>query len=206
MVPFFTERQSRVLAFLREFQQSEGKAPTLVELARHLEVTKVTALQHLRALEKKGAIWRQRHAWRSIELLGPSAPATAPVTTMPQRGELRPGGLLHYGPSTGDDFDVRSIVPAEKHGHVVVVAGEDAATHDFRDGERLVIEPRGTPRDGELVMARVGAGDHVLFGRFRASPEGGAIEPLRAERSRPRPLSAVRVLGVVRASIRTFGC
>ncbi|MDQ7779727.1 MAG: S24 family peptidase [Planctomycetota bacterium] len=70
--PALTARQFAILKYLDGYRGKRKCAPTVQEIADYFECSKPTALLHLRALERKGAIRRPRYAARTIELLIPS--------------------------------------------------------------------------------------------------------------------------------------
>src|SRR5690606_6953445 len=64
-----TEKQILVLRFYRDYRRQHGIAPTLEEAARALGVSKITIHEHLRHLEAKGAVQRDRAKARSVAIL-----------------------------------------------------------------------------------------------------------------------------------------
>lgn len=203
---YFTDRQLTLLAFLHEQLAANGKAPTLQEIGAHFAFSKVTALQHLRSLEKKGAIRRHKHQWRSIELDW-SPPAAKRDTTLPITGRLLAGGRLEYGTRTAE-FDPHELIPSERHGHIVRIVGDHSAADGFHNGALLVIEPRATPRVGELVLATVQDGRAVIR-RWAEGAIEGELVPLKggeaADRSDVIPARRAKILGIVKAQVVRYG-
>ena len=69
-------------------------APTLEEVARHFGVSRVTIHEHLGALEKEGALRRDRSRARGLELLPDRRPAHDPSSSrliLPVLGVVRAG-------------------------------------------------------------------------------------------------------------------
>jgi len=203
---YFTDRQLKLLAFLHARIEADGKAPTLKEIGEHFGFSRVTALQHLRALEKKGSVRRVKHRWRSIELdWKPTSEKRS--ARLPISGRLQSGGRLEYG-QRGAEFDPGDLIPTERHGHVVRVVGDHLAGEGFADGALLVIEPRGAPRVGELVLAALQDGRTVIR-RWEAGAIEGALVPVAgpvaADRSDRIPARRARILGVVRAQVVRYG-
>ena len=65
---YFTERQLKILQFLRNYILQHQISPTVEEIAAAFSITKGTAHEHIRALEKKRALRRSLNQTRSIEL------------------------------------------------------------------------------------------------------------------------------------------
>lgn len=203
---YFTERQLKLLTWLHGQLQATGVAPTLEEIAAHFGIAKVTALQHLRALEKKGSIRRKRYQRRSIELQWEPKREPPRATQLPIAGRLQADGRLDYLPRP-PTFDPLDLVPTERHGHVVRVVGDHLAAEGFPDGALLVIEPRGAARPGEIVLARVADG-RVLLRRLEKSAVDDALVPLSGaapDRSNVLPARRATLLGVVRAQVIRYG-
>src|SRR5919108_5656518 len=65
-----TERQNEILKLIRELTEVSGYPPTRAEIAQRMGFRSVNAAeQHLRALEKKGAIEISSGASRGIRML-----------------------------------------------------------------------------------------------------------------------------------------
>jgi len=54
-----TQRQREVLSFIRSFTDKHGAPPTVREIAERFRFTPRAAFDHLRALERKGALQRR---------------------------------------------------------------------------------------------------------------------------------------------------
>src|SRR6266540_6937290 len=72
-----TRRQQEVLTFIRTFTAREGVPPTVREIGGRFKVTPRAAFDHLRALERKGALQRRPSAGRISRALTPTAPIGA---------------------------------------------------------------------------------------------------------------------------------
>ena len=75
-----TEKQRRVLEFIESFEETNGMAPTVYEIAENFSVKTSTVFSHLRALQRKKYLSRSSKA-RSIML------------TKPTHHKRRPNGL-----------------------------------------------------------------------------------------------------------------
>src|SRR3989442_4198995 len=73
-----TGKQREVLGFMRSFVAKHGVPPTVREIGDQFKVTPRAAFDHLRALERKGALQRRVSAGRNsraLTLTDPPAPA-----------------------------------------------------------------------------------------------------------------------------------
>lgn len=64
-----TTRQAEVLNFVRKFQREHGYTPTRVDIARHFGFWPNAAEDHLKALQRKGAIRLEPQTARGICIL-----------------------------------------------------------------------------------------------------------------------------------------
>lgn len=73
-----TPKQQRVRDYLRRHIEEHGVAPSVRDIGREIGVRSTcTVVRHLQALERKGAIARDRYAHRGCRLVGDDAmPAT----------------------------------------------------------------------------------------------------------------------------------
>ena len=66
-----TARQREIFAFINFFSSAHGFPPTIREIGSHFKIAPSSALDHLRALERKGYIKRLPFKPRCLELLKP---------------------------------------------------------------------------------------------------------------------------------------
>ena len=73
-----TEKQRKVLEFIESFEETNGMAPTVYEIAENFSVKTSTIFSHLRALQRKKYLSRSSKA-RSIMLTKPLHPKRRPT-------------------------------------------------------------------------------------------------------------------------------
>jgi repressor LexA len=87
-----TTKQQEVLGFMKSFQARHGAPPTVREIAHRFKVTPRAAFDHLRALERKGALQRRVSAGRTSRALTLVDPGTAPAyRSVPILGRIAAG-------------------------------------------------------------------------------------------------------------------
>ena len=67
--PEMTLRQHEVFEYIRNFRAAYGCSPTYDEVGRDLKVSKVTVLGHLKELERKGLVTREKNRSRSVKVV-----------------------------------------------------------------------------------------------------------------------------------------
>src|SRR2546427_8525577 len=79
-----TDKQREVLGFMRTFVAKHGVPPTVREIGGRFNVTPRAAFDHLRALERKGALQRRGRAGRT----SPALTLTDPPARAPPAGPI----------------------------------------------------------------------------------------------------------------------
>ena len=67
----YTPKQLEILKFIVDFRKSHGFSPTLEEIGNAMGVHRVTVHQHIKALEKRGAVERGPEYRRNIQVVDP---------------------------------------------------------------------------------------------------------------------------------------
>ena len=151
-----TARQQEVLDFIRQQQQLTGFPPSSREIQTHFGFQSQTAaMNHLRALQRKGVINRTPGKARSavdpsfrflpglrpIPLLG-QIPAGLPTETSEWRGSELGVDLAAFG------VESRAEVFAVK------VRGDSMIGAQIADGDTVLLQKR-VPKNGEIVAALI---------------------------------------------------
>src|SRR5258708_1000940 len=120
-----TDRQRRVLELVAERLESDGAAPSLVEIGRALGgVSPTAALAHVVALERKGYLRRDRHLPRSLRLIAPPATDEAPgVYQLPIKGAIAAGAPLEVFESHWEHVAVEASLAGAPTNYVLRVRG-----------------------------------------------------------------------------------
>ena len=194
-----TPKQLRVLIFIRDFSHAKGYAPTMQEVADEFGVSKVTAFEHIAALQKKGYLRRSRHKARSLQLSpGIDFPDERP-TRMPLVGTIAAGCPIE-AIEQPEVLDLEEMFVSSHGNFVLRVRGDSMIDDQICDGDYVIAERRETARDGETVVALLDEGEATLKrfyrerGRIRLQPANPAYEPIYTRN--------VRIQGVVVGILR----
>jgi repressor LexA len=176
-----TGKQQEVLGFIRMFVAKHGVPPTVREIGDRFKVTPRAAFDHLRALERKGALQRRVSAGRTSRALTLTDPPPRAMHSVPILGRVAAGqpllatenreGELHIAPASlpgrGEDLfalRVRGESMIEAHicdGDLVLVRRQDSASSndivvalvESESGEREATVKRFS-REGERVVLK----------------------------------------------------
>jgi len=207
-----TEKQREVLGFIRTFTSRHGVPPTVREIGERFRVTPRAAFDHLRALERKGALQRRvstrrisraltptealgsSNAYRPIPILGRIAAGGPRLATEDREGELplAPSSL----PGGGEDvFALR-------------VRGDSMIGAHICDGDLVLVRRQDSAQPNEIVVALIDSeseeGEATVKRFLRdgprivLKPENPALSPIVVD---PR-VRTVRILGKVVGLLR----
>jgi len=195
-----TPKQLNVLRFVRKFRDAHEYAPTLEEIAREFGISKITALQHLRALEKRGAIRRSRYQSRSIEITEP--PRAHAGRSIPLAGTIAAGAPIE-AIEEREVLDLSELIRGRADPFLLRVRGDSMIDEQIREGDYVICERRSTADNGQTVVAILPGGEATLKkfyrepnGRIRLQPANPKLSPTYAER--------VEIRGVVVGVLRKY--
>jgi len=172
-----TERQRRVFNYLVQFLQEKGYPPTLSEIAEMLGFSRVGAMKHLVALERKGYIRRSNRA-RDIELIGFPKSRSIPIL-----GRVPAGEPLLAVENIEGMMAIDSAIARGENLFLLRVKGDSMVEAGILDGDIVLVRPQPTGEDGEIVVALIE--DEATVKRFfrdrngiRLQPENSALQPI----------------------------
>lgn len=200
-----TQRQEKILGFIRRKHASEGLAPTLREIAKHFGFNSPSAAQaHVQALLKKGALKHLPGRARSLRAVDPGEPKNRPrVVSVPIYGTI-PAGLPVEGVQEEEecvlmDVETLGIKPSART-FGLKVQGDSMIGKHIVAGDIAIVEHGVQPRPGDVVAALIdGQVTLKTFVMQRGKPY------LRAENPRYRdliPQEELQIQGVLVALIR----
>lgn len=181
MIRPLTQRQQNVYDFIVKTLQDLGYPPTRAEIARALGFRSPNAAEeHLRALEKKGAIRMIAGTSRGIRLPAQEqeAPAEgdAPAQGLPIIGEVAAGSPI----LAAEHIDRYCPLPPEyftpRADYLLRVRGLSMKDVGILEGDLLAVHRTERVRDSQIVVARLE--DEVTVKRFQRS---GHVVTLSAE-------------------------
>lgn len=194
-----TARQRDVYQFIREKIRERGYGPTVREIGTRFKISSPNGVMcHLKALEKKGMISRERYMSRAIMLATESARSSA---SLPLRGRIA-AGMLHEAVEQTERVDLAELFPADDV-FLLEVQGESMIEDHIMDGDYVVVRRQNTAHRGDIVVALTDDNEATLK---RWYPEGKRIrlEPANSSMA-PIYVTNAKVLGVVTGVVRKMG-
>lgn len=166
-----TQRQQNVYDFIVKTLNDQGYPPTRAEIARALGFRSPNAAEeHLRALERKGAIRMIAGTSRGIRLPAQEqeeTEGTPPSQGLPIIGEVAAGSPI----LAAEHIDRYCPLPPEyftpRADYLLKVRGLSMKDVGILEGDLLAVHRTERVRDGQIVVARLE--DEVTVKRFQRS-------------------------------------
>jgi repressor LexA len=173
-----TERQDEILKLIRELTEVSGYPPTRAEIAERMGFRSVNAAeQHLRALEKKGAIEISSGASRGIRVLdGRSGSRLGRLLELPVIGRVAAGSPMLAEEHVQGRYQIDPNLFTPRADYLLRVRGMSMRDAGILEGDLLAVHRTQEARTGQIVIARLA--DEVTVKRYRR--RGHSVE-LEAE-------------------------
>ena len=200
-----TARQSEILKLVRELTEVSGYPPTRAEIAEKMGFRSVNAAeQHLRALEKKGAIDIEAGASRGIRMRDAKpAGKLGRLLELPVIGRVAAGSPMLAEEHIVDRYQVDPNLFTPRADYFLRVRGMSMRDAGILEGDLLAVHRTQEARSGQIVVARLA--DEVTVKRWRRrghlvqlEAENPDFKPIEVDlRSEPLAIEGVAV-GVIR--------
>jgi SOS regulatory protein LexA len=197
-----TKRQQAVLKFIRAFVESEGRSPTLAEIAKGVGSSAVSTIhKHVQHLMDKGFLVRSHGKGNNLVMAtgmedanaDPAATASSRLGRSESRGEV--ASPVRIFPFCGDVAAGSPILPESRALPIEVpnsihrqrdelfvlrVRGESMIDDAILDGDLVVLQRKGEYRNGDRVVALIDQ-EEVTLKEFRRDAKGVWLIPHNPE-------------------------
>src|SRR5215212_7452115 len=162
-----TDRQAEVLRLVRELTEVSGYPPTRAEIAEKMGFRSVNAAeQHLRALEKKGAIEIGAGSSRGIRVRdGRASNRAGRLLELPVVGRVAAGAPILAEENVQERYQVDPNLFTPRADYLLRVRGLSMRDVGILEGDLLAVHRTEEARSGQIVVARLG--DEVTVKRLR---------------------------------------
>jgi repressor LexA len=193
-----TERQEKILAFIKKSIQDQGYPPTIREIGEHFGIRSTNGVNdHLKALERKGYLLRGELKSRALSVIegGRSQSARFPrigrrelsavgdgeVVEVPVVGKVAAGEPILAQENITDHVRIDSVLLGDGGRKVFAlrVSGDSMIGDGIFDGDYIFVRKQLHAGSGEIVVAMIE--DEATVKRFY--PEGDRV---RFQPSNPR--------------------
>ena len=160
-----TERQAEILRLVRELTEISGYPPTRAEIAERMGFRSVNAAeQHLRALEKKGAIEISSGASRGIRVRD-ARTTNRLLLELPVIGRVAAGAPMLAEENVQGHYQLDPNLFTPRADYLLRVRGMSMRDAGILEGDLLAVHRTNDVRSGQIVVARLA--DEVTVKRFR---------------------------------------
>jgi repressor LexA len=207
-----TERQNKILTFIKEFVKENGFPPTLREIGKSFEISSTFGVKrHLDALEKKGYIRIESKASRGIAIvqqddelnISAIADKNEFYSKIPIVGRVAAGSpILAMENIEGSVIIDPSFIKKAEDAFALRVRGDSMINAGIFEGDVVIVSPNQKGKNGDVIVAMLD--DEVTVKRLEMKnnlikllPENDDFQPIQInEKSRFSIIGKVK--GVVR--------
>jgi repressor LexA len=187
-----SSKQQQILDLIREAIENTGLPPTRAEIAEVMHFRSAnSAEEHLRMLERKGAIEMVKGAARGIRLKDGGG--------LPLIGRVAAGAPLLAEEHVQGRYQVDAALFKPRADYLLRVQGASMRDAGILDGDLLAVHRASEARNGQVVVARLH--DEVTVKRLRRRgamvellPENPEFEPIVVDTR--REIFALEGIGV----------
>jgi repressor LexA len=199
-----TARQKQILDFISDYGRRNGFSPSVRDIGERFSVNPATVHDHLKALERKGSIEKQPNLSRSLTVVGKDPRSDrAKYQGTPLVGRVAAGAPILAEENVEDTVRLPDGW-APDGSFLLRVQGESMRDAHILDGDLVLVKPKKTAYNGEVVVALIE--DEATVKRFYRSddgielrPENPAFEPIQIQASETASFGIVgKVIGVFR--------
>ena len=191
-----TPRQAEILELIRSHLEETGFPPTRAEIAAHFGFSSPNAAEdHLRALERKGAIEILPGASRGLRILQPDG--------LPVVGRVAAGAPMLAEQHIDTRYRIDPGLFRPRAHYFMRVRGLSMRDAGIFDGDLLAVHRTRDARSGQIVVARLN--DEVTVKRFKRRgnqvqllPENPDFAPIEVDVRKDRLELEGIAVGVVR--------
>src|SRR3954468_2071654 len=162
-----TDRQAEILRLVRELTEVSGYPPTRPEIATKVGFRSVNAAeQHLRPLEKKGAVEISAGVSRGMRArAGRGTSRGGRLLELPLVGRVAAGAPILAEENVQGRFQVDPNLFTPRADYLLRVRGLSMRDAGILEGDLLAVHKTDDARSGQIVVARLG--DEVTVKRLR---------------------------------------
>jgi repressor LexA len=202
-----TKRQQEIFDFIRKYSAKYGYPPTVRDIGKAVGLASSSTVHtHLANLEKIGLLRRDPAKPRAIELLdravGSAVGSVRGIVRdegLPLLGSVAAGEPMLAEENIEEYVAVPEIAGGGEGQYLLQIRGDSMKDAGILEGDYVVVQPKDTASDGEIVVALLG--EEATVKRFfresdhvRLQPENDTMEPIRSKE--------VKVLGRVVGLLR----
>lgn len=175
-----TKRQKQIVDYIHKFQTKYGYSPSLIEIAKHLQLKSVSTIHHhIKSLESLGLINKEDNQPRGINITDVDQ-----IVKIPLIGFIAAGQPIEAIEEQQTMISlVNSDIANPKDFYALRVVGESMVDEGIFDGDVVVIKKQSVAENGQTVVAIIDNNQATLKKlyrektQFRLEPRNQAMLP-----------------------------
>jgi repressor LexA len=196
-----TDKQRKVLQFIRDQISAGGSAPTIREIGKYMGITSTNGVRlHLTALIKKGYLKKQEFIARGLEL---TSSVAIDIRQVPLVGSVPAGMPIDAIENIESEIALDASFAPKGDSFTLRVVGDSMRDAGILDGDIVLVQKQDVARKGDIVVAIIG--DEATVKRYfpegrqvRLQPENDDFEPIMVGKRSPEFRIAGKVVGLMR--------
>ncbi|NLV73925.1 MAG: transcriptional repressor LexA [Chloroflexi bacterium] len=208
--PDLSDRQERILAFIREFTGEYGYPPSIRQIGSDVGISSTSVVSYnLNILQRKGYLTRTREVSRGVRLV--EEESTSEQSLIPMMGYIAAGDPLpiadgDFAQGEGEQVAVPKELVGDAEGvYALQVRGTSMIDALIADGDLVILRHQQQAQNGDMVAAwlveeKAMTLKHLYWERNRTlvclQPANPTLEPIFVHPSKLEIQG--RVIGVIR--------
>lgn len=176
-----TKREAEILHYAREYRHENGYSPSMVDIAKHFDISVPTVHQHIYSLQRKNLLTVEKGKKRSILAL---QNYKSPAVEIPLMGIISAGGPIEAIRDPEPIEVPRSMLSTGANYYALKVSGLSMIEEGISDGDIVVVRDQPTVDDGEKAVAYMPDRNEVTLkkiyrekNRIKLVPANNTMEP-----------------------------
>lgn len=183
-----SERQQRILAFIKSEVDSRGYPPSVREIGEAVGLRSSSTVHgHLTRLEELGYIRRDPSKPRAIEILDDLSSPKIRAIDVPVLGRVTAGAPILAVENIEEYYPVPKDFVDHEDVFILRIKGDSMIEAGILNGDFVLVGQQETASNGEIVVALID-GEEATVKRFfhegkriRLQPENTTMEPIYAD-------------------------
>ena len=204
-----SERQQRMLDFIRDFIEQHSYPPTIREIGEGVNISSTSVVNYnLNKLEEAGLLERSKEVSRGLRLLDGDG-QFAPVRAVPILGPIAAGQPITVFPESVESAETldlaTDVVGRAQEVYALRVQGDSMIDALVDSGDLVILTHQKTANNGEMVAAWLKDREETTLkyfflegSRVRLQPANPTMSPIYAHASN------VEIQGKIMMVIRQF--
>lgn len=203
MSEVLSDKQKRILSFLKQEIMSKGYPPSVREICDAVGLKSTSTVHgYLERLERKGLIRRDPTKPRAIEILDDTSYLSKKeLVNVPIVGKVTAGQPILAVENIEDTFPLPVDFLHNSDVFMLTVSGESMINAGIFDGDYVIVKQQSTAVNGDKVVALIG--DEATVKTFYKEPNHIRLQPENPNMD-PIIVRDVVILGKVIGVIRLF--